>query len=39
MASNIINKSKDINDTTITDTSEEDVSQNSTEKLTRNHLG
>ena len=35
----IINKSKDINDTTITDTSEEDVSQNSTEKLTRNHLG
>ena len=39
MASNIINKSKDINNTTITDSSEEDISQNSTEKLARNHSG
>ena len=37
MASNIINKSKDINNTTISDSSEEDPSQNSLKKFPQNH--
>ena len=38
MASNIINKSKDINNTTISDSSEEDPSMNSTQKYSKNPL-
>ena len=39
MASNIMNKSKDNNHTTITDSSEEDPSQNSSQKYPKNLLG
>ena len=38
MASNIMNKSKDNNHTTISDSSEEDPSQNSLQKYYRNML-
>ena len=38
MASNIINKSKDINNTTISDSSEEDPSLNSSQKYQKNHI-
>ena len=38
MASNIINKSKDINNTTISDSSEEDPSLNSSQKYPKNHI-
>ena len=38
MASNIINKSKDINNTTISDSSEEDPSLNSSKKYQKNHI-
>ena len=38
MASNIINKSKDVNNTTISDSSEEDPSMNSTQKYSKNPL-
>jgi hypothetical protein len=39
MASNIINRSKDVNNTTISDSSEDDPSLNSTQKYSKNHLG
>ena len=39
MASNIINKSKDVNNTTISDSSEDDPSLNSTQKYSKSNLG
>ena len=39
MASNIINKSKDVNNTTISDSSEDDPSLNSTQKYSKGNLG
>ena len=39
MASNIMNKSKDVNNTTISDSSEEDPSMNSNQKYMKNNSG